>query len=277
MGSLLSPQALFALWERQQWSAYAVDLRPDRRQWSELPLGLRERLLWHTGAFFVGEERVAVELGPLVAAGATATETAFLTSQQVDEARHALYFDRFYDEVVGVQGSIEDRLGVARQAVGEQFVELLDRRLGRAAARLRADPGDAEAKTDYVCVYHMVIEGMLALTGQRMLVAFLEQRRILPGWVTGLRMIARDEHRHIAYGAWALHELARDPQLGARAAEQLAQLAPLAAGVFVPPGARPERFRPLGLTGAAAQRAALDALGRRMAAIGIPVPAGISA
>ena len=114
---------------------------------------------------------------------------------------------------------------------------------------------------------------MLALTGQRMLLAFLEEKGILPGFARGLRLIARDEHRHIAYGAWALAQRAREPTLAGRVGERLARLAPLAAGVFVPHGGRPERFRPLGWSGARAQREAYGGLARRLAAIDLAVPA----
>jgi ribonucleoside-diphosphate reductase beta chain len=271
--ALLAPGALFALAESQHWSANDIDLRADVAEWAGLPLGLRERLLWHTAAFFVGEEQVAVQLSPLVAAHDTLAEAAFLASQQADEARHAVYFDRFHSEVVGLGGSAEDRLGLAREELGGDLVKLLDGELADAAQRLHDDARDALAKVDFIVTYHMVIEGMLALTGQRMLLAFLEDKRILPGFAEGLRLIARDEHRHIAYGAWALGERAREPTLAARVGDRLARLAPLAAGVFVPPGGRPERFRPLGWSGARAQREAYDGLARRLAAIHIAAPA----
>jgi ribonucleoside-diphosphate reductase beta chain len=273
----MDPQALYELWERQPWAAHAVELRADRRAWAELPQGLRERLLWHMAAFFVGEERVAVQISPLVAAAETAAEGAFLASQQVDEARHAQFFDRFYAEVAGVGGTLEDRLGAARDQTGAALAELLDGRLDAAAARLRDDPGGAAAKVDFVTIYHMVIEGTLALTGQRMLLEFLDRRGLLAGLREGLRLIARDEHRHVAYGAWYLRERTADPAVATRVTAQLQELIPLATGVLVPPGARPERFRPLDWSGDRISREALDGLTRRLAAIGIAPSASASA
>ena len=53
-------------------------------------------------AFFIGEERVTTQFSGLVMAYEDEQEEAFLTTQQVDEARHMQFFDRFYREVAGV-------------------------------------------------------------------------------------------------------------------------------------------------------------------------------
>ena len=42
-------------------------------------------------------------------------EEAFLTTQQVDEARHMQFFDRWYREVVGLDGE-SSRSGSRRRA-----------------------------------------------------------------------------------------------------------------------------------------------------------------
>ena len=49
--------------------------------------------------------------------------------------------------------------------------------------RLIDDPRDIEAKVDFVTLYHMIIEGTLALTGQWLLTDYMERKEILPGWV----------------------------------------------------------------------------------------------
>ena len=110
-------------------------------------------------------------------------------------------------------------------------------------ARLVENPRDIEAKVDFVTLYHMIIEGTLALTGQWFLTDFMERKGILPGWVEGFRLISQDEHRHVAYGTWFLREKACDPALRGRIAERLAELIPLAAGVLVPTGADPTTTR----------------------------------
>lgn len=270
--TLMSPAELYELAERRQWSADALAFDGDRAQWRELAPGLRERLLWHAGAFFVGEDAVATQLDPLIAAAADAGERAFLVSQRTDEIRHARCFDRFYAEVVDAGGDGARRLALARAGVGAPLIELLDVRLERAARALADDPGDLLAKIDFVTVYHLIVEGMLAICGQRMLLEFLADRRLLPGWSESLRLIARDEHRHVAYGAWLLSRHAHDPAVAARVAGQLRALVPLACAVLVPPGSRPERFRPLDWTGTRLLFEARDGLRRRLAATGLQPP-----
>ena len=59
----------------------------------------------------------------------------------------------------------------------------------------------------------MVIEGMLALTGQHFIMDYNERMGTLPGFVKGFTLVARDEHRHVAFGARFLRDMARrDPR-----------------------------------------------------------------
>lgn len=277
MPLIFDPQKLYELAERQHWQAHAIDLRRDREDWEALPRAYRERLIWHIASFFVGEERVMAEFSPLLAAPESASEAAFLATQQVDEARHAQHFDRFYQQVLGLDDSFDDRLEEARDELSPALVTLIDERLSSVGRQLAANPSDKAAKVDFVTLYHMVIEGMLAMTGQRMLFEFLERRDILPGWREGLRLIARDEYRHVAYGTWLLHKKAADPALRERVAGQLHELIPLAADVLVPPGARPKWFRPLDWTGVDVYAFAFGALSRRMKAVGIDISADSAA
>ena len=270
---LCAPQALYELAERQHWRAHAIDLRRDREDWKRLPRAHRERLIWHIASFFVGEERVMVELSALLAAHESPDEAAFLATQQLDEARHAQHFDRFYEHVLGLDSSFDQRLQEARGELAPSLVTLLDDCLARVSRRLAADPSDEAAKVDFVTLYHMVVEGVLAVTGQRMLCEFLERRGVLPGWREGLRLIARDEYRHLAYGTWLLHRKAAKPVLRERIAAQLDELIPLAADVLVPPGSRPRWFRPLDWTGVDAFAFAFGSLARRMKIVGIDLRA----
>ena len=56
----------------------------------------------------------------------------------------------------------------------------------------------------------MVIEGMLALTGQHFIIEYNEEKGTLPGFVEGFSNVARDEHRHVAFGARFLRDMAAD-------------------------------------------------------------------
>src|SRR5215212_2365159 len=108
---LLDPQQLYELWERQHWQTQELDFGADKEHWNNFNDEERDYFTWGLSAFFIGEERVTTQFSGLVMAYEDESEEAFLTTQQVDEARHAQFFDRFYREVIGIDDPAwEDRL-----------------------------------------------------------------------------------------------------------------------------------------------------------------------
>ena len=94
---LLGYRELYELWERQQWSVQDLDFTQDRVDWHERFTPERraaERA--EMGGFFLGEQRVTRELGPLLRAAADEDVRLFLSTQIADEARHVAFFDRFF-------------------------------------------------------------------------------------------------------------------------------------------------------------------------------------
>ena len=273
---LKTPQELYELWERQHWLSQDVDLEQDKGDWAALDEERKDHMLWNLSSFFIGEERVTTQFSGLVMAYADEQEEAFLTTQQVDEARHMQFFDRFYREVIGYDDpDMKGRLDRTREHLNDAFVKLFDESLVKAGERLIADPTDIEAKVDFVTTYHMVIEGALALTGQNFITDYLEKEEILPGFVEGFSRIARDEHRHVAYGTWFLQQSAgNDAALGRRMQATLQELLPVATGVLVPPGQDPnEEYEILGYHSADVHEFAFKSLSRRLKAIGVPLVA----
>jgi ribonucleoside-diphosphate reductase beta chain len=266
---LMEPQQLYELWERQNWQSHTIDFTKDKEDWGNMDPQTRRRLAWNLSSFFVGEERVTTQFSGLVMAYESQSEEAFLTTQQVDEARHAQHFNRFYEQVLGRDGTFEQRLMRAREDLNPAFIEMFDGVLVDWGQRLIENPGDIEAKVDFVTLYHMVIEGTLALTGQWFLTDYMERHEILPGWVQGFKLISQDEHRHVAYGTWFLREKAKDPALKQRITERLAELIPLATGVLVPPGADPNNYEILDYSMEDTNTFAFNALSRRLKVIGI--------
>jgi ribonucleoside-diphosphate reductase beta chain len=270
---LMNPQQLYELWERQPWSAHAIDLNRDAEQYATtVTQEEKESLAYNLSAFFIGEERVATQFSGLVRAYEDQGEEAFLTTQQVDEVRHAQFFNRFYAEVLQRDGTFESRLEKARDDVNEDFIQLFDVELVNAQETLLANPGDVEAKVDFVVLYHMVIEGTLALTGQFFMQDYLEKQGKLPGLLEGYQRISQDEHRHVAYGTWFLQQKAGDPALRRRMQAKLQELIPIATGVLVPPGVEdPYDYELLGYHSSVTHKFAFDALSRRLKVIGVPL------
>ena len=216
---------------------------------------------------------MTTQFSGLVMAYEDEQEEAFLTTQQVDEARHMQFFDRWFREVAGIDGGIRERLAASRADVTDAFVELFDDRLVQMGERLIADPSDMDAKVAFVTNYHMVIEGTLALTGQHFMLDYYETNDLLPGFAEGFGNIARDEHRHVAYGTWFLQQKCREERYRVRVQETLNELLPLAAGVLVPKGyALGDDYEFFGYTAQEQAEFAYSALARRMKVIGVALP-----
>jgi len=270
---LMTPQQLYELWERQPWMSQAIALDKDVADWAALSDEEKAEIVWLMSSFFVGEERVTTQFAGIVMAYEDQSEEAYLTTQQVDEARHTQFFARYYREVFDRVGGIDAQLDKVRKDVNDAFLQLFDVHLVDACKRLVADPTDREAKVDFVTTYHMIIEGTLALTGQFFLTDFFERRGILPGFVEGFKLISQDEHRHVAYGTWYLKQACQDPALMRRMQDKLAELLPIAAGVLVPKGKDPfGEWDLLGYSSTEVNEFAFKALTRRLKVIGAGLP-----
>ena len=97
---LLGYEELYNLWERQQWATQDIDFTQDRIDWHErIDAEERFQRMYGLSSFFIGEQRVAAELGPMMRAAPQEDMRLFLCTQIADEARHVAFFDRFYAEV----------------------------------------------------------------------------------------------------------------------------------------------------------------------------------
>jgi ribonucleoside-diphosphate reductase beta chain len=197
----------------------------------------------------------------------------FLCTQIADEARHVAFFDRFYAEVGVLESdNLQDRLEENAQYVNREFGVLFDEMLHSRVDRLAREPEDAETLVETVTLYHMVIEGMLALTGQHFIMDYNERVGTLPGFVEGFTRVARDEHRHVAFGARFLRDMARrDPRHLAAIQRTLVEVGPVADAVLRPPwmeGGDDEQTL-FGVSVAETRAFAMRALERRMKVIGL--------
>ena len=142
--------------------------------------------MYGLSSFFIGEQRVAAELGPMMRAVPDEDMRIFLCTQIADEARHVAFFDRFYSEVGVLESdNLQDRLEENAQHINREFGVLFDEMLHARVDRLAVEPEDLETLVEAVTIYHMVIEGMLALTGQHFIMDYNERVGTLPGFVEG--------------------------------------------------------------------------------------------
>jgi ribonucleoside-diphosphate reductase beta chain len=268
---LLSYNELYRLWERQQWSVYALDFSQDRIDWHErIPPDERFQRMYGLSSFFIGEQRVEAELGPIMRAMPDEDMRIFLSTQIADEARHVVFFNRFYEEVGVLEAdSLAGRLEETSAHLNPKFHELFDEMLKSRVDRLAAEPEDLEVLVEAITLYHMVIEGMLALTGQHFIIEYNEQVGTLPGFVEGFNNVARDEHRHVAFGARFLREMAqRDDKYRDAIVRTLEESGPAADGVLTPPWYE-EGVELFGVSLEETREFAMKALERRLKVIGL--------
>jgi ribonucleoside-diphosphate reductase beta chain len=268
--NLLSYQKLYELWERQQWRTQDIDFSQDREDWEGFPDDEKFQRMYGLSSFFIGEQKVAEELGPMMRAAPTEEMRIFLCTQIADEARHVAFFNRFYEEVGVLESTnLQDRLAETSQHLNPKFHELFDDMLSSRVDKLARDPGDLETLVEAITLYHMVIEGMLALTGQHFIITYNEENGTLPGFVEGFNNVARDEHRHVAFGARFLREMAQaDPKYAEAIQRTLIESGPAADGVLTPPWYE-EGMDLFGVSIEETREFAMKALGRRMKVIGL--------
>jgi Ribonucleotide reductase, small chain/SCP-2 sterol transfer family len=226
---------LYRRWEQGNWSAYGLDFSQDRKGWEALSEIQRKSALWTYSMFFYGEDSVTDNLSPYIDAAPKEEQKYFLATQQVDEARHAVFFHRFFREVIGAGESLSSTLAYTLPQLGWGYRGVFGR-LDQMAEELRRDrslPKFAQA----IALYHMIVEAALAQPGQHYIEDFFVKEGTMPGFSEGIANVSRDEQRHIGFGVKALAEMfAESDECKQAVVELMREVLPFLPSVFVPPG-----------------------------------------
>jgi ribonucleoside-diphosphate reductase beta chain len=269
----VSLRDLYYRWERTNWSVQELDFARDVADWKALGDDVTERLLWVMSMFFHGEECVTATLAPWVDSAPTEEMQLFLATQLADEARHTVFFDRFFDEVVGAQGDMRDRLAWSRPRVSAGFEKVFYEMLPAVAKEVREHPRDPVVFARGVAMYHILLEGTLAVPGQKYILAFCRDRGVLPAFRSGFTAVARDESRHVGAGVRILQDLIKMDGDAVDAVQQLIrEVLPYATQQFQPPYADFTYLTVLGYDSTELFRFGLFSLNKRLRAAGVPFP-----
>ncbi|GAA3582508.1 hypothetical protein GCM10022419_075180 [Nonomuraea rosea] len=233
---------LYKRYLRQRWDVYELDFTQDVVDWREgMSQEERDAFVGISAGFHHGERQVEVEL-PVFMLGGSEESKIYMSSQIEDEARHTVFFDRFYREVVGMPGdSVQEVLDASFEHVSETFVGPFGL-LAYQADELRKDPEDPAARVRYGTTYFLWIEGVLALSVMKITLTYCRERGFLPGYYTGFTATCRDEARHVQFGMRFLRDsVQEDPRLLLQIHETLRTI--------------------LAINGATSRRLALESLG----------------
>jgi len=231
-----SYEDLYKRWEHGHWRATEIDFSEDKEVWNSLSPVQRKSAIWMYSMFFYGEDSVAENLSPYIDAAPTPEQKYFLATQQADEVRHAVFFHRFFKEVIEAGDTPSDTLSYAEPQLGWAYKKVFNR-LDQMSSQLRRDPSLPQY-AQAIALYHMIVEGSLAQPGQHFIEDYFSApgEHHLPGFSAGMERVSHDEQRHIGFGVKALAELFRQSdECKASVEEILMEMFPYTAAVFTPP------------------------------------------
>ena len=157
-----------------------IDFCEDKVHWHEVfTESQRQAALWNYSLFFHGEDSVADNLSPYIDAAPKEEQKYFLCTQQVDEARHAVFFGRFMREVVEAGDTIAALAFTGRELTWgfRNIFAPLDE-MADELRKDRSKPKFAQAIT----LYHLLVEATLAQPGQHFIEATSTEHDVLPGF-----------------------------------------------------------------------------------------------
>ncbi len=262
---------LYYRWEKQQWKASEIDFTLDRQQWAAMSSEERMARIYGLSAFFQGEASVTDTLSPYVIAMPEEEMRLFAITQQVDEARHTIFFARFFNEVIGLdRGKLEDTLSEVQQYMNPHLKYILMESLDDVGERLRQNPQNLVTLVEGVTLYHVIIEGTMALAGQRGILENYRQQDILPGFRGGFTAVARDESRHVVFGVKFLRDMVqRDHSYAQVIQAAIEKYAPRALTAITPADEQVQRFLEMHEDPWVTPRFAVDSLRKKLKVVGL--------
>ena len=262
---------LYYRWERQQWRAQDIDFSGDRKQWEGMSQDERKMRLYGLSAFFQGEACVTDTLAPYVLAMPDEEMRIFLTTQIVDEARHTVFFARFFREVLGVEGEkMEDALAVARGYMNEHLKYILIDALSEVADRIRQEPWNLAHLVEGITLYHVVVEGTMALAGQRSILDAYRLNGLFPAFRGGFTAVARDESRHVVFGVKFLRDMIhQDAAYASFVQDAVEKYTPVALEAIAPTPEQVQNILAMGNDPWMTPRYAVESLGKKLKVIGL--------
>ncbi len=210
---------LYTQSHRQAWDPLAIELAQDRRDWERIQQehaveAYGEQIHRLCSLFFEGEESVAKTLAPYLSAveraGLGSDKALCLASQLYEEARHYVFFARYFADVLGDLDTKRHLAPAPKSVLVDALTDISTR------LRREEDPERLEVLLVEGAVRYMgIAEAMLARTGYRGAEEALLTRGWLPGLQQGFRLIRRDEGRHVSFGIHFLQEIVeRQPSYG---------------------------------------------------------------
>lgn len=199
------PIELYQRWDRQQWSAENLSLGRDHDMLADgrVPPVVKIMITNAIASFIIGEYTGLDMLGPILTGSPDEEYSLFLGTQIADETRHTRALFRMGEEVLGLSENPRAMLAEAWRLATPAHTELALLE-GRIVRGVHDQPLDYGRWLQAVTLFHLIVEGVLALAGQRVLVHALRNINLFDGIKSAFVAMCRDESRHISFGLHAL-------------------------------------------------------------------------
>jgi ribonucleoside-diphosphate reductase beta chain len=197
---LIDYRDLYYRWEVEQWEAGKLDLSEDKRAWRKLGREQQRAMSRNISMLRLsGETDALVSFADAVP---TEEQQVFLTSQLADQARRAVFLDRYAAEVMDGEA-------------GDRRDEFLRDQLENVSRRLKSGP-QVDALAEGIALYHLLFLGAVTPARQRFIVDHLHREHLLPALRRGVTAMARDQVRHVSFGVRFVHDVTtQQPRLKA--------------------------------------------------------------
>jgi ribonucleoside-diphosphate reductase beta chain len=204
---------LYTQGNEKAWNPADIDFSQDAEHWNLLDADQQKGLIGIVTMFLAGEESVTEDIAPFMKAMADEgrlEDEMYLTQFALEEAKHTEAFRRFLD-ALGVNQDLHEvleRTTPSTQALGGIFAE----EQPEAMRRLWTDSSPT-AQIRANVVYNQFVEGTMALTGYWIFSKLGDAfQGLFPGIREVIRLISRDERRHLAWGTYNIrrHVAAND-------------------------------------------------------------------
>ena len=212
------------------WDPRDINLEQDKRDWENMTQEQRETVLEIVVNFFIGEQRVAEEIPPLVYAAYRQGRfdwVAHLSAFQFEEVKHAQLFEYWLSEVFGTlepeelvphlhldldtteaNNKYDDPTWLIVTKLPTVMEELMEANLDGDYDRMR------EKYVEGLATYNVHQEGIAAQPSYRIIIDTCEKWDVLPGLKEGYKRILQDEARHVGGSTRMINELIEeDPEL----------------------------------------------------------------
>ncbi|AXB46190.1 R2-like ligand-binding oxidase [Prauserella oleivorans] len=192
------PMRLFRKGNKKFWDPETIDFSQDAADFAAMSPDEKKLTCILASQFMAGEESVAQDLQPFMAAMAAEgrlADEAYLTQFTFEEAKHMQSFRLWFD-AVGLGTDLHEYVEYS-----QPYQTIFAEELPKSLYALEKDPSPA-AQVRASITYNHVVEGCLALTGYFGWAKVCASRNILPGMQQLIKYIGDDERRHMAWGTF---------------------------------------------------------------------------